>query len=159
MDAKGKKKKKRKSVESIGIDPKFVRGFFVLCVSSRVHLPAFFSTFPPVMWLSMYWSSQLKINPYWLVTLYAGFSARQTWGVFNMNSQLSQFLYSDTPTPKFSDQPHVVYSTPGLGHIVQDYVLYVPIRTYESNVKEVEKNLIRAQKVATIMICLWLIDQ
>ena len=71
-----------------------------------------------------------------------------------MNSQLSQFLYSDTPTPKFSDQPHVVYSTPGLGHIVQDYVLYVPIRTYESNVKEVEKNLIRAQKVATIMICL-----
>ena len=50
-------------------------------------------------------------------------------------------MYSDTPTPKFSDQPHVVFSTPGLGHITQDYVLYVPIRTYETNVKEVEKQL------------------
>ncbi len=58
-----------------------------------------------------------------------------------MNSQYSQFVYSDTPTPKFSDQPHIVFSTPGLGHVVQDHILFVPIRTYERSVKCIEKQL------------------
>ncbi len=54
----------------------------------------------------------------------------------------TQFIYSDSPIPKLTAQPNIVYSTPGLGHFVQDYVLYVPLyQTYVSDVKEVEKKL------------------
>ncbi len=54
----------------------------------------------------------------------------------------THLLYSNSMTPKFESQPDVVYSTPGLGHIVQDFALYVPLPHYASdNVKQVEKEL------------------
>ncbi len=52
-----------------------------------------------------------------------------------------QFLYADTPVPKLTDVPACVYSTPGLGHIVQDYSFYVPMYTFATNVKEHEKSI------------------
>ena len=52
------------------------------------------------------------------------------------------FLYSESLSPKFASQPDIVFSTPGLGHIVQDFALYVPLPNYaSSDVKEVEKQL------------------
>ncbi len=51
------------------------------------------------------------------------------------------FLYSESLTPHFGSQPDVVYSTPGLGHIVQDFAVYVPLPKYSADVKEVEKQL------------------
>ncbi len=54
----------------------------------------------------------------------------------------THFLYSNSMTPKFESQPDIVYSTPGLGHIVQDFALYVPLPRYPSDdVKQVEKEL------------------
>ncbi len=51
-------------------------------------------------------------------------------------------LYSNSLTPRFGSQPDIVYTTPGLGHIVQDFALYVPLPRYSTNnVKEVEKQL------------------
>ena len=61
-----------------------------------------------------------------------------------MNTWLppTEFIYSESHVPKFSAQPHVVYSSPGLGHFVQDFALYVPLHhTHIPDVKEVEKKL------------------
>ncbi len=59
-----------------------------------------------------------------------------------MNCQYSQFLYTDTPVPRFSTQPYTVYSTPGLGNFFNDHILYTPVRYYEQNVKEMEKSIV-----------------
>ncbi len=53
----------------------------------------------------------------------------------------SNFVYSETYFPKFTAQPDTVFSTPGLGHFVQDYELYVPLHSYPPDVKEVEKSI------------------
>ncbi len=53
----------------------------------------------------------------------------------------THLLFSDTQTPRLSSQPSVVYSSPGLGHIVHDFALYVPLPSYSSDVKELEKEL------------------
>ena len=59
-----------------------------------------------------------------------------------MNCHQSQFIYADTPVPRFSAQPFQVYSTPGLGNFFNDYTLYTPVRYYETNVKEIEKHIV-----------------
>ncbi len=52
------------------------------------------------------------------------------------------FLYGERPVPQLSNTPSCVYSTPGLGHIVQDYSLYVPLyASHVPSVKEVEKSI------------------
>ena len=53
----------------------------------------------------------------------------------------SHFLYCEHVIPKFSSQPQEVFFTPGLGHIVQDYQLYIPLNSYVEDVKEVEKDV------------------
>ncbi len=58
-----------------------------------------------------------------------------------MYCQHSQFLYSDTPVPRFNSQPYTVFETPGLGNFYDDYYLYSPVRSYGDDVKEVEKKL------------------
>ncbi len=58
-----------------------------------------------------------------------------------MNCQQSQFLYTTTPVPRFNAQPYKVYSTPGLGNFFDDHNLYTPVRYYEPNIKEVEKQI------------------
>ncbi len=45
-------------------------------------------------------------------------------------------------SPRIGSYPNLVYSTPGLGHIVQDFALYVPLPKYSSDdVKEVQKQI------------------
>ncbi len=55
------------------------------------------------------------------------------------SSGLSSF--PDNSVSNLEGQPHAVFSSPGLGHFAQDFALYVPISTYEKDVKEVEKGL------------------
>ena len=58
-----------------------------------------------------------------------------------MNCQHSQFLFTDTPVPRFSTQPYVVYTTPGLGNFFNDHFLYTPVKYHEENIKELEKSI------------------
>ena len=58
-----------------------------------------------------------------------------------MNSEYAKYLFSDSPVPHFQSQPFEVFSTPGLGNFVNDHWLFTPVRSYETNVKEVEKDI------------------
>ena len=61
--------------------------------------------------------------------------------MFSLNSQYSQYFYSDTPVPRFNSQPFKVFSTPGLGNFFNDHALYSHVHYFQPNVKEVEKSI------------------
>ncbi len=59
-----------------------------------------------------------------------------------MYSALGLSLYPDNTASNLESQPLATFTTPGIGHFVQNFALFVPLPTFEKDVKEVEKGLV-----------------